>query len=84
MAKNGTRGFAIKTYDIEEGEHEKKVVENPVHSLSRERPDGYGVPDQSQQSYDEDEQSLGHEPKHSSFDGEVFLLAAAAGHVPQI
>ena len=55
MAKNGTRGFAIKTYDIEEGEHEKKVVENPVHSLSRERPDGYGVPDQSQQSYDEDE-----------------------------
>ena len=55
------------THNVEDGEDEEQVVEDAVHALSRERPDGDSVAEDADDADDEDEQPLGRplEPRHA-------------------
>ena len=47
------------THYVEDGEDEKEVVEDAVHPLPRECPDGDAVAEHADDADDEDEQTLG-------------------------
>lgn len=47
------------THNVEDGEDEEEVVEDAVHPLPRERPDGDAVAEDADDADDQDEQALG-------------------------
>ena len=52
-------GTLDSTHNVEDGEDEQEVVEDAVHPLLRERPDGDAVAEDADDAHDEDQQSLG-------------------------
>ena len=53
------------THNVKDGEDEEQVVEDAVHPLPRERPDGDAVAEHADDADDEDEQPLGRPLKFS-------------------
>ena len=58
-------GTLDSTHNVEDGEDEEQVVEDAVHPLPRERPDGDAVAEHADDADDEDEQPLGRPLKFS-------------------
>ena len=52
-------GTLDSTHNVEDGEDEEEVVEDAVHPLLRERPDGDAVAEDADYADDQDEQALG-------------------------
>ena len=67
VLKNSLRRPTLKdsTHNVEDGEDEEQVVEDAVHPLPRERPDGDAVAEHADDADDEDEQPLGRPLKFS-------------------
>ena len=63
------------THNVEDGEDEEQVVEDAVHALPRERPDGDAVAEDADDADDEDEQPLRRplEPRHALHRGEAVV-----------